>query len=47
VVVRFDRRSHNRVLREAALDRDALPAPWLQNRLVSFVYLYSSQYVAN
>jgi hypothetical protein len=38
VVVRFDRRSHNPVLREAALDRDALPIPWLQNRLITFVY---------
>ena len=38
VVVRFDRRSHNPVLREAALDRDALPVPWLHNRLVTFVY---------
>lgn len=38
VVVRFDQRSHNPVLREAALDRDALPVPWLQNRFVTFVY---------
>lgn len=38
VVVRFDRRSHNPVLREATLDRDALPIPWLQNRIVTFVY---------
>ncbi len=38
VVVRFDQRSHNPVLREAALDRDALPVPWLQDRLVTFVY---------
>jgi hypothetical protein len=39
VVVRFDRRSHNPVLREAALDRDALPAPWLQDRPVAFDYI--------
>jgi hypothetical protein len=38
VVVRFDQRSHNPILREAALDREALPIPWLQNRLVTFVY---------
>jgi hypothetical protein len=38
VVVRFDRRSHNPVLREAGLDRDGLPVPWLGNRPVSFVY---------
>ena len=28
VVIRFDRRSHNPILREAALDRDRLPVPW-------------------
>jgi hypothetical protein len=39
VVVQFDRRSHNPVLREAALDREALAVPWLQNRLVTFTYL--------
>ena len=38
VVVRFDRRSHNPILREAALDREALPIPWLQDRLVTFAY---------
>jgi hypothetical protein len=38
VVVRLDRRSHNPALREAALDREALPIPWLQNRLVTFAY---------
>jgi hypothetical protein len=38
VVVRFDRRSHNPVLREASLDRDRLLVPWLGNRPVSFVY---------
>jgi hypothetical protein len=38
VVVRFDQRSHNPILREAALDREALPVPWLQNRPVTFVY---------
>jgi len=38
VVVRFDKRSHNPVLREAALDREPSPIPWLGNRCVSFVY---------
>jgi hypothetical protein len=38
VVVRFDRRSHNPILREAALDRQPRPIPWLGNRLISFVY---------
>lgn len=38
VVVTLDRRSHNPILREAALDRDALPIPWLANRRVQFVY---------
>jgi len=38
VVVRFARRSHNPILREAALDRDCFPVPWLGNRPVSFVY---------
>jgi len=38
VVVRLARRSHNPILREAALDRDCLPVPWLGNRPVSFVY---------
>jgi hypothetical protein len=38
VVVRLDQRSHNPVLREAALDREPLPIPWLGNRSVAFVY---------
>jgi hypothetical protein len=38
VVVRFDKRSHNPALREASLDRDATPIPWLGNRSLSFVY---------
>lgn len=38
LVVRFDRRSHNPVLREAALDREARAVPWLQNRLITFAY---------
>lgn len=39
VVVRFDRRCHNPVLREAALDKLPLPVPWLGNRPISYVYL--------
>jgi hypothetical protein len=38
VVVRFDKRSHNPILREAALDRERLPIPWLKNLPVEFVY---------
>jgi hypothetical protein len=38
VVVRFDRRSHNPILREAALDRDRHPVPWLRGRPVHFEF---------
>jgi hypothetical protein len=38
VVVRLDRRSHNPILREAALDRDAPAIPWWQDRRIHFVY---------
>jgi hypothetical protein len=38
VVVRLDKRSHNPLLREAALDRQPLPIPWLGNRSVTFLY---------
>jgi hypothetical protein len=38
VVVRFDRRSHNPILREAALDRDAPPIPWLQDHKLTFLW---------
>ena len=31
IVVRFDKRSHNPILREAALDREPTPVPWLNN----------------
>jgi hypothetical protein len=38
LVVHFDKRSHNPILREAGLD-DACPAvPWLGNRPVTFAY---------
>jgi len=36
--VAFDRRSHNPILREAALDRDSLPIPWLGQRKIEFTY---------
>ena len=36
VLVTLDRRSHNPVLREAALDRDAVPVPWLGGRSLRF-----------
>jgi hypothetical protein len=38
IVVRFDRRSHNPILREAALDRECPPIPWLNNLPVTFTY---------
>jgi hypothetical protein len=38
VVVRFDRRSHNPILRAAALDREAPAIPWLQGRNINFLY---------
>jgi hypothetical protein len=38
VVVTLDRRSHNPILREAALDKDAASIPWLANRRLQFVY---------
>jgi len=38
VEVRLDRRSHDPVLREAALDRDGTPVPWLGNGPVRFTF---------
>ena len=38
LVVRFDKRSHNPILREAALDRDARRVPWLRNLPITFAY---------
>jgi hypothetical protein len=37
-VVRFDKRSHNPILREAALDQPRQPIPWLQHLPVVFHY---------
>jgi hypothetical protein len=38
VRVTLDRRSHNPILRQAALDRDPTPVPWLGKRYISFSY---------
>lgn len=38
IVVYFDRRSHNPILREAHLDRDNPKIPWLANHRLEFVY---------
>jgi len=38
VVVRLDKRSHNPILREAALDRDCPGVPWLGDLPVAFEY---------
>jgi hypothetical protein len=38
VVVQFDKRCHNPILREAALDRETIPIPWLRGRPITFVY---------
>ena len=38
IVVRFDKRSHNPILREAALDQPNQKIPWLQNLPVVFKY---------
>jgi hypothetical protein len=38
IVVHFDKRSHNPLLREAALDRECPGVPWLGNLPVAFSY---------
>jgi hypothetical protein len=38
LIIHFDRRSHNPILREAALDQGCPPIPWLGNRLLVFTY---------
>ena len=38
VLVTLDRRSHNPILREAALDTNSIPIPWLRGRSVYFSY---------
>jgi len=37
LVVRFEKRSHNPILREAALDRELTPIPWIGGRRIRFV----------
>ena len=39
LVVPFDRRCHDPLLREAALDRDPIPVPRWQGRPIAFSYL--------
>jgi hypothetical protein len=39
LLVTFDRRSHNPILREAALDRDCPAIPWLQHYRVEYNFL--------
>ena len=36
LVVRLERRSHNPIVREAALDREPTPIPWLGGRRIRF-----------
>ena len=38
IVVYFDRRSHNPILREAELDKESPKIPWLSNHRLEFVY---------
>ena len=38
VVVQFDKRCHNPILREAVLDRDPVPVPWLRGHSIRFNY---------
>jgi hypothetical protein len=38
LVVRFDKRAHNPILREATLDKACPPIPWLHNLPVAFEY---------
>ena len=38
ILVHFDRRSHNPILRESNLDRDGPPIPWLGHRQLVFTY---------
>ncbi len=38
LLITFDRRCHNPILREAALDQDSPPIPWLNNHRIEFRY---------
>jgi hypothetical protein len=39
IVVRFDKLSHNTILREASLDQSSHKIPWLRNFPLDFRYL--------
>jgi hypothetical protein len=38
IIVRLDRRSHNPIVREAALDHEPAPVPWLGDRRIRFAF---------
>jgi hypothetical protein len=38
ITVTFDRRSHNPILREATLDRELTPVPWINGRRIKFAF---------
>jgi len=38
IVVHFEKRCHNPLLREAELDQPPTRVPWLGDRLISFAY---------
>ena len=38
ITVTFDRRSHNPILREATLDREATPVSWIDGRRIKFAF---------
>ena len=38
LIIALDRRRHNPIMREAALDRDSPPIPWLDQRRLVFTY---------
>jgi hypothetical protein len=38
IMVTFDRRSHNPILREATLDREPTPVPWINGRRIKFAF---------
>jgi len=38
ILVTFDRRSHNPILREAQLDHESPAIPWLGNRRIRYMY---------
>ena len=38
ITVSFERRSHNPILRDAALDHEPIPIPWLEQRRLAFTF---------